>query len=138
MTRVAVGDLDNDGQLEIVLAEGESNPARLAVCHAPDYEPKLLADNLFHPHSLELADFDRSGSLDIFIGEMGLGKNPDPKLIIYRNDGQGRFTPAIIQRGIPTHEAKVTDLTGDGRPDIVGKPYSPEKHVDIWLNHTLR
>jgi len=46
-------------------------------------------------------------------------------------DGAGRFEPCIIQEGVPTHEAKVADLTGNGLPDIVGKPYSPENHVDI-------
>jgi hypothetical protein len=65
---------------------------------------------------------------------MGLGKNPDPKMMIYRNLGGGKFEEVIIQRGIPTHEAKVGDLTGDGRPDIVGKPYDPERHIDVWFN----
>jgi hypothetical protein len=30
------------------------------------------------------------------------------------------------------------DLTGDGRPDIVGKPYHPESHIDIWYNQLER
>ena len=42
----------------------------------------------------------------------------------------------LVQEGIPTHEAKVGDLTGDGRPDIVGKPYHPERHNDVWFNET--
>ena len=65
-----------------------------------------------------------------------LGKNPEPRLIIYLNQGSGDFEEVIIERGIPTHEAKVADLTGDGRPDIVGKPYQPERHIDVWLNDT--
>lgn len=31
---------------------------------------------------------------------------------------------------------RVADMTGDGRPDIVGKPYMPERHIDLWLNET--
>jgi NAD(P)-dependent dehydrogenase (short-subunit alcohol dehydrogenase family) len=30
----------------------------------------------------------------------------------------------------------VADLNGDGRPDIVGKPYNPERHIDVWFNET--
>ena len=135
-TRVRAADLDGDGRAEIVIAEGESNPGRLAICKMPDLTPKVLADDLFHPHSLEIADFTGNGLPDIFVAEMGLGRNPDPRMMIYLNKGGGDFEQVIIQRGIPTHEAKVADLTGDGRPDIVGKPYDPERHIDVWFNET--
>lgn len=95
----------------------------------------LIAD-LFHPHSLETADFNGDGAPDIFVGEMGLGRNPDPKIIVYLNLDGARFAEVIFERGVPTHEAKVGDLTGDGRPDIVGKPYEPQRHIDLWFNET--
>lgn len=136
MTRVAVGDLDGDGRLEIVLAEGETFPARLAVCHAPDYEPRMLREDLFHAHSLALADFDGSGRLDIFVAEMGLGRNDNARGFIYRNDGRGGFAEEQIWNGVPTHESKAADLTGNGRPDIIIKPYHPERRISVWLNET--
>ncbi|MDP6356736.1 MAG: VCBS repeat-containing protein [Planctomycetota bacterium] len=134
MTRVAVADLDGDGKLEIVLSEGESHPGRLAVCSSPDWSTRILRDDLFHPHSLEIADFNHSGMPDIFLAEMGLGKNQDPRMFLFLNRGDGKFEEVIIQTGIPTHEAKVGDLTGNGWPDIVGKPYHPESHIDVWFN----
>ncbi len=134
-TRVAVADLNGDGALDIVLCEGESDEGRLAICHAPDFEPRVLRADLFHPHSLAIADFDGDGLPDIFTAEMGLGRNPhEPRLLIFRNLGAGRFEEQIVCRGVPTHEAKVADMDGDGRPDIVGKPYDPERHIDLWLN----
>jgi hypothetical protein len=135
-TRVAVADLDGDGRLEIVICEGESHPGRLAWCAPPKWEPHILRDDLFHPHSLEIADFNGDGLLDIFVAEMGLGRNPDPRMFIYLNQGEARFSEVIFERGIPTHEAKAGDLTGNGRPDIVGKPYEPERHIDVWFNES--
>ena len=135
-TRLALADLDGDGLMEIVIVEGESHPARLAICHLPTLTPTILRDDLFHPHSLAIADFTGDGRPDIFVAEMGLGKNPNPNMMIYRNRGAGSFEEVVIARGIPTHEAKLGDLTGDGRPDIVGKPYDPERHIDVWFNET--
>ena len=107
---------------------------KLAICHGPEWEPRLLRDDLFHPHSLEIADFDGDGRPDIFVAEMGLGRNPDPRMMILVNQGNGEFEENVFQTGIPVHEAKAADLTGNGLPDIVGKPYDPERHVDVWFN----
>jgi len=134
---VAVGDIDGDGRPEIVMSEGESHPARLAwFGNAPRFDQEhVLADDLFHPHSLALADFTGSGRLDIFVAEMGLTNHPGkPKLMIYENLGGGRFERHVISRGIPTHSAQVGDIGRTGRPSIVGKPWFPEHHVDLWLN----
>jgi hypothetical protein len=135
-TRVAVADVNGDGSLDIVVSEGESDRGRLAWFAGPTWEPHVLRDDLFHPHSLQVADFDGDGRPDIFVAEMGLGKNPNPRMMIYVNQGDGQLREVLIQEGIPTHEAKVGDLTGDGRPDIVGKPYSPERHIDVWFNES--
>lgn len=135
--RTAVADLDDDGRPEIVFAEGDS-PAhgthlgRVAVVD-PDGSVSFLAQELFCPHSLGVADVTRTGTLDVVVGEMGLDTNEDPRLLLFENRGD-RFVDHLLWEGIPTHEAKVVDLTGDGRLDIVGKPYGPGRHVDVWYN----
>ncbi len=137
-TRVAVGDLTGDGRPDIVVSEGEQHPGRLVWFEAPDFKPHPLRDDLFHPHSLALADFDGDGRLDIFVAEMGLGRNPNPRWFVYLNRGGGQFEEVLIAEGIPTHEAKPADMTGDGLPDIVGKPYTAHGWVDILYNRSGR
>ena len=136
MTRVAAADLDGDSRLEIVLCEGESNPGRLVWLKGPSWTVHPLRDDLFHSHSLQIADLSGDGLPDILVGEMGLGQNKNPRLFVYVNLGSGRFEENLISEGIPTHEAKVGDLKGDGRPAIVGKSYAPERHIDVWWNES--
>ena len=87
-------------------------------------------------HSLQLADFDGDGNLDIFVGEQRLdGANPAAKGYIFYGDGKGNFKQTWFAEGIDFHEAKVVDLDGDGRPDIVSKPYNyGSPRVDVFMN----
>lgn len=133
--RVAVGDINGDGKPEVVISEGESNPGRLAWFSAyPDFTCTVLAGDLFHPHSLELADFTGDGTLDIMVGEMGLGRNENPKIFLFLNNGDGTFEKTLVGEGYPTHDSKAGVLDDSGRPSIVGKPYNPINRVEIWFS----
>lgn len=132
-TRCAVADLNGDGWPDIVLCEGESVTGTLVWFAGPRWRPTLLAEGLDNPHSLMIADFNGDGLPDIMVGEMGLGGAHPPRMMVYLNRGGGEFEEHVITEGIATHEAKVADLNGNGRPDIIGKAYQ-ERHVDIWWN----
>jgi hypothetical protein len=140
-TRVAVGDVDDDGDLEVVFSEGDSphygtHPGRVAWCDPPEWTPNFLHEELFCPHSVQVADLTGNGRLDVYVAEMGLGENESPMHLVFENRGDGRFEEHVVERGVETHEAKVTDLTGDGRLDVVGKSYGPDHHVDVWYNES--
>lgn len=138
-TRTAVGDIDGDGEIEVVLAEGDrpeadGQPGRLGWFDPPDWTPTVLEEELFCPHSLQLGDLTGDGSLDIYVAEMGLGENNSPRHLLFANHGDGTFERRRIKTPVPTHEAKVVDVDGDGHLDIIGKSYTPNHHVDVWYN----
>ena len=140
-TRIGVADIDGDDELEVVLAEGDrpyadGRPGRVGWFDPPDWTPTVLADGLFCPHSLQVADFTNNGLPDIYVAEMGLGENTNPRQFLYHNRGDGEFERELIFSGVPTHEAKAVDLNGDGQVDIVGKSYTPTHHVDVWYNES--
>jgi hypothetical protein len=42
--------------------------------------------------------------------------------------------PKVFATGIDFHEARVADLNGDGKLDILDKPYTWEApRIDVWL-----
>jgi hypothetical protein len=138
-TRAAVADFDGDGDLEIAFAEGDSphlgtHPGRVAVFDPPDWSMTLLEDDLFCPHTLLAADFTGTGSTDVYVAEMGLDGDHEPRHLLFRNRGGGTFKRSVVSRGIATHEATAVDLTGSGLPDVAGKSYGPDHHVDVWYN----
>lgn len=139
-TRIAAADLTGDGSTDLVMTEGDlpyhaDRPGRLGYFSGPDWTPTVLADDLSNPHSLQVADFDGTGDPDIYVAEMGLGSTESPRHFLFRNDGAGNFDRTLVSSGIPTHEAKVVDLDGDDRLDIVGKSYTPTHHVDAWYRN---
>ena len=137
-TRVAAGQLKEGGRPEVVFVAGDGT-GRLKwyewngmVWEGHD----LLGFDLDHGHSLEIADINGDGYLDIFVAEMRLnGENNYAKTLIFLGDGNGNFTQTEVVTGFGNHESKVSDLDGDGDLDILGKPYNWDTpRVDIWIN----
>jgi hypothetical protein len=147
--RIAVGDLNGDRRLEVVMVPGDGvgrlkwyeckrDPTKTGDWTGHD----LLGTDVLHGHTLALADFDQDGHLDIFCAEMAKWTesqpnpdHPDAKMWLFYGDGRGGFTKTEIATGFGVHEGKVGDLNGDGRPDIVAKPYNWEApRVDLWIN----
>lgn len=111
---------------------------------AADWKPHDLLDReVIHGHSLQLADINGDGNLDIFVAEMAKWHeqqpqpdNPDATAWILYGDGAGNFTQTVLAKGQGWHEARVADLDGDHDLDILNKPYTWDTpRIDVWLNN---
>jgi FG-GAP-like repeat len=119
---------------ELIAAEREMTPARLSRFERPA-DPRQLwiehrIEGVADPaevNSLQIADFDGDGRPDIMLAEKaGAGR-----LMVLRNQGEGRFAPQVLAHGRPIRFARVVDLNGDGRPDIV---VIREDGISWWEN----
>jgi hypothetical protein len=138
--RAAAGQLKAGGRPEVVFVAGDST-GRLKW-----YEwtgstwigHDLLGSNVDHGHSLEVADIDGDGNLDIFCAEMRLdGGNADAKMWVFLGDGTGSFAQTEVATGYGNHESRVGDLDGDNDMDILDKPYNWDTpRMDVWLQDT--
>ncbi|MBN1421289.1 MAG: VCBS repeat-containing protein [Planctomycetes bacterium] len=153
--RAAVADIDRDGRPDIVLSEAEFAGGRIAWFEAPE-DPRRVpwtahlipmpAGEKRGPfHSLQVADFDGDGDLDIFGGEMEhLGEAPHRWFIWENASGGGRewTERVILDANLGTHEAVAGDVDGDGDIDLAGKLWRPVRdnanggrnHIDFLEN----
>jgi hypothetical protein len=116
---VSMGDLDGDGDLDLVLAKGRHSPLVDRVLLNDGHGKFVTTDlrpNADRTYSALLADLDGDRDLDIVVSN----DMPDTKLV-YLNDGKARFSVAGTW-GDPkwsTRNAAVADLNGDKKIDVI-------------------
>ena len=135
-SRSAAGQLIEGGRAEVVLVVGDGvGPLVMYEWQKGTWIPHVLIEKVDNGHSLAVLDFNGDGHLDIFLAEMRLnGGNPESKVYLLLGDGKGNFKTNIVATGFDSHESKVADLDGDGRLDILGKPYNYQTpNLNIWL-----
>ena len=144
-----VVDLDYDGKSDIILAGEESfdGLAWYSQGRTPDEWTKhVIAGGQTYSglHSLAVADFDRDGDLDVFTAEMHasgyIKQVPPHNITIFENvDIRKNSWKEHVLAQTGSHNARVGDLDGDGRPDVVGSNWNnrvqeyPLK-AEFWIN----
>lgn len=132
------GDLDNDGWLDIVVANGVlkdgSTPRVYRNNRNGTFTNVTRAAGIVEPPTygaigVALGDYDKDGDLDILIN--GLNDAPNR---LYRNEGAWRFTESAAKAGLrqAPHNGFVcffTDYDNDGWPDIVTTSLAPWEAV---------
>jgi len=121
------------GPRELVAMQREMAEARFAWFQKPA-DPKQLwiehriALALDHPRGLEVADFDGDGRPDLVVTEQG-GAG---RLLVFQNEGGGRFKPHVIATGVAADQVRVIQ-SGRERPDIltIGKGI-----ISLWRDQS--
>lgn len=136
VAQIVIAPGDGSGPLKFYEADGD--PTDAASWHGRD----LLGRDMVHGHTLDVADVDGDGHLDIFAAEMAKWTStpdqvdhPDASAWILYGDGKGQFRESVLVSGHDWHEGKLADVDGDGDVDVVNKPYTwNAPRLDLWLN----
>lgn len=139
--RAAAGQLVKGGRPELVFVPGDADgPLQWYEWQGGRWKAHILEKHVVHGHSLHVADIDGDGNLDVFVGEMGHWtidrvSNPHARVMIFYGDGKGGFRKQTVSTGQGVHQAQLGDLNGDGRLDILGKPFRHNvPKLTVWLN----
>jgi hypothetical protein len=151
--RTAIADMDGNGKKVIVMADADISDSKICILRSPDgkgleWTKQELPQSFQYGslHSLAVADFRRSGRLDIVSNEQEELLPPgrtNPRWIVWENLGNGKFAERIIlDTRLGGHELQVGDVDGDGHIDIVSKAWGclpwnglgGKMHVDFLEN----
>ncbi len=137
-TSIAIGDVDNDGDLDLVTGNrlgrvvpkpGESNANRVWLNNGDGVfsdSEQLLGNS--STKSVAIHDLDSDGDLDLVAGNGSLDANR-----VWLNNGSGIFTDSEQLLGFNTYSVVLGDVDDDSDIDLVtGNHDGPNK---IWLNN---
>ncbi|MGD8320209.1 MAG: CRTAC1 family protein [Gemmatimonadota bacterium] len=120
----ALGDYDNDGNLDVFVANYGHN--QLYRNHGDGTFTEVAqavginVEN--HAVSADWGDYDNDGDLDLFVASY-VGSTPDqqPANALFRNDGTGHFTNVLTEQSAlnaADHSAQFVDYDLDGGLDL--------------------
>jgi len=140
---VRTADLNGDGKKDIVVTNISASSVSIFLnttttgASAPTFSAKTDLTTGSTPRGLALADLNGDGKIDIVVGNTA---GPGTVSVLFNNTSAGASTPSFSAKtdftsGSTTFSVAISDINGDGKPDIVTANQNPGT-VSVLLNTT--
>ncbi len=140
ITDLTLVDLDRDGWLDVVAADGRlSRVVWLRQTARGVYAEQVIGGAIAGPAHVEAEDIDRDGDLDVLVAGMGIIMPNNDKIgsvVVLENDGHGAFANRVLIANI----ARVTsvsagDLDGGGGLDLSVGQFGYNEGEVRWMEN---
>ncbi len=136
--KALVVDLDQDGRMDILFSSSE-NTADVDWWSADNGDPTgawtrhTILPGLEKAHTLQAADMDLDGDLDVVLGQMHTSAAQEI-MILFNVDGQATSWEKQVVGTGGLHNGVVADIGNDGDYDIYGANWTGNPPVRLWEN----
>lgn len=139
--KVVVADMNGDGRKDVLLSQSEKPdyPVSWYSSETPlvnGWTEHVITTSLDYVHTLQAADFDQDGDLDVLAGSMIKVPGVVGNVMVFHNlgDNQGIWTyTTLATTGI--YSGVVGDIQADNDPDIVGVRRYDQEIIEYWRNN---
>lgn len=127
-TNILMADVNGDRKTDLVASRGHGRG--VVWFEAPQWTMHDISPDIAGPHALSVGDVDRDGDTDVAV----VAK--DARIAAwFENDGRGGFRMHTIFGDQSSYDARLVDMNGDGRPDLLVAGFESENVV--WYENPL-
>jgi hypothetical protein len=123
-TSVVTVDLNNDGKLDLAVANAQSNTVSILLGNGDGtFQPQVSYATATAPYSIAVGDFNGDGKPDVATANCGSLNCAPPSnagtVSLLIGNGDGTFQPHVdFSVGSETRSIAVADFNGDGKTDL--------------------
>jgi hypothetical protein len=135
--KVCVEDINGDGVADILLSHAERAGYPVSWYEGDESDKDVWKEHVIHRvdfcHTLQAADMDLDGDIDVVAGEMEKSDDPD-QVLLFLNGGAGLGWEKKVVSYTSIYSAKLADIDNDGDMDIVANRNWNRPPLEIWEN----
>lgn len=135
--KVYVKDMNHDGCPDVLLAHSERAGYPVSWYEADKIAKGSWIEHVIGEvdfcHTLQAADMDLDGDVDVVVGEMEKSGDPD-QIIVFLNNGDGLTWKKEVISNTGIYSGKVADIGNDGDPDLVANRNFDKPPLELWEN----
>ena len=136
--KALVADLNGDGHMDVLYSSSE-NTADVNWWSANGGDPTgtwtkhTIETSLERCHTLQAADMDRDGDMDVVLGQMHISSDQEIMVMFNTNGQATSWTKQVVDTG-GLHNGVVADIGKDGDFDIYGANWTGNPPARLWVN----